>query len=237
MATPLTATPIPAYTAVPDVPADLNAAIANLEKFAIPRFATVTLRDSTITAPTQGQMAYTNDAGLWNYTGTAWVLVPNNNQAARGVVYIAKGGQNSTYAAQTELAAVRFTGLNLEAGRHYRVLYTQLSADGDAGGGATYNSLSAMDLRLRIAAGTTAGITGTQVATVRVPVFGDDSGRSSGINAMGTFTVASTGAYSIAACIITVGAVGNGSRLLGVSVITVEDIGPAITEGTGTALF
>jgi hypothetical protein len=236
MATPLTATPIPAYTAVPDVPADLTAALNNLEKFAIPRFSTVTVRDSTITAPVQGQMAYTNDAGMWTYNG-GWILVPNNNQTARGAVYIGKGGQNSVTITTTETAAIRFTGINLETGRHYRVLYQQLSIDGDGGAGATYAAQSSADVKLRIAAGATAGITGTQIGTARANVFGDDSGRSQGITVMGTFTVASTTAYSIAATLQVVGALGNGARLIGANVLTVEDIGPAITEATATALF
>jgi len=237
MATPLTATPIPAYTAIPDVPADMQSALNNLEKFAIPRFTTTTVRNSTITAPVQGQMAYTNDAGLWQYDGTQWVLVTNNNQQARGVIYVGKGGQNATYAGTTELAALRFTGINLETGRHYRVIFQVLTLDTDGGAGATYNAQSSGDIRLRLALGATAGVTSTQVATVRVAVFGDDSSRSMGNTAVGAFTVAATGAYSIAVCIITTGALGNAVRLLGSNVLTVEDIGPAVTEQAGTTLF
>jgi hypothetical protein len=234
MATPLTATPIPAYTAIPDVPADMTAAFNNVEKYAIPRFTTTTARDTAITIPAQGQMAYTNDAGLWQYNGTAWVLIPNNAQAARGAIYIGKGGQNATYVTTTETAAIRWSPLNLEAGRHYKVTFTQLSVDTDSGTGA---SLGSADVRLRIASGTTAGVAGTQIATVRIPVFADDSGKSAGFVCTGTFTVASTGTWSIAACIIQVDAAANGIRLLGANVFLIEDIGPAITEQTITALF
>jgi hypothetical protein len=76
MATPLTATPIPAYTAIPDVPADLTSALNNLEKFAVTRWATTTARDATVTAPVEGMLAYTNDTDtLWKFNGTSWVDV------------------------------------------------------------------------------------------------------------------------------------------------------------------
>lgn len=74
MATPLTNTPIPAYTAVPDVPADLQNALNNLEKYVITRFASTAARNAAITAPTEGQFSYTTDTDtLWYYDGTAWV--------------------------------------------------------------------------------------------------------------------------------------------------------------------
>jgi len=74
MATPLTSTPIPAYTAIPDVPADLTAALNNLEKYVITRWATTTARDTAITSPVEGMFAYTNDTDtLWKHNGTTWV--------------------------------------------------------------------------------------------------------------------------------------------------------------------
>src|SRR4051812_7527348 len=76
MATPLTATPIPAYTALPDVPADLTSALNNLEKFAIPRFATIVARDAAITAPVEGQLAFvTASHAVYEYNGSAWQIV------------------------------------------------------------------------------------------------------------------------------------------------------------------
>jgi hypothetical protein len=237
MATPLTATPIPAYTAIPDVPADLQTALNNLEKFAIPRFATTTARDTAITAPVAGQTCFVTTAGIMVYDGTTWVLVPSNNQTSRGTIYIGKGGSNAAYATATETAAQRFTGIALETGRHYRATYNIFSMDTDGGAGATYAAQSSGDIKLRIALGATAGTTGTQVAAYRAGQWGDDSGRSNGANVMGTFTVATAGTYSLAVCINVAGALGNLTRILGPTVLTIEDIGPAITEQSGTNLI
>src|SRR4051812_20711673 len=75
MATPLTATAIPAYTALPDVPADLTTALNNLEKFTIPRFATTVARDAAITSPVEGQQAYvTGTHTLYQYLG-GWINI------------------------------------------------------------------------------------------------------------------------------------------------------------------
>lgn len=96
MASPLTATPIPAYTAIPDVPADLTAAVNNLEKFAIPRFATAVARDAAITAPVAGQMAYVTGTGYTTYTGSAWAaLLP-------AIPPIASGSVTATFSAATD---------------------------------------------------------------------------------------------------------------------------------------
>jgi hypothetical protein len=237
MATPLTATPIPAYTAIPDVPADLQTALNNLEKFAIPRFATTTARDTAIAAPVTGQACFVTTVGTMVYDGTTWVLIPSNNQTARGAVYIGKGGSNAAYATTTETAAQRFTGIALEVNRHYRAIYNIFSMDTDGGAGATYAAQSSGDIKLRIALGATAGVASTQIAAYRAAQFGDDSGRSNGANVVGTFTVASTGTYSIAATINAATVTGNLTRILGPTVLTVEDIGPAITEQSGTNLI
>lgn len=75
MASPITATPLPLYTAVPDVPADLTAAVNNLEKFVIGRFATATARDAAITLPVAGMVCYVTGTGFQQYNGTAWVAL------------------------------------------------------------------------------------------------------------------------------------------------------------------
>lgn len=76
MATPLTGTPIPAYTAIPDVPADMTAALNNLEKYTVTRWATASARDAAITVPATGQLAFTTDTQtLWKWSGSAWVDV------------------------------------------------------------------------------------------------------------------------------------------------------------------
>jgi hypothetical protein len=80
MASPITATPLPLYTAIPDVPADLAAAVNNVEKFAVARFATAGARDTAIPTPIDGMVCYVTGTGfLKNVGGTTggWTaLIP-----------------------------------------------------------------------------------------------------------------------------------------------------------------
>jgi hypothetical protein len=72
--TPVIGAPYPAYTAVPDVPAELNTALLHVEKYVIPRFATAAARDTAIPAPITNQ--YCDVAGvLYRYNGTLWLDV------------------------------------------------------------------------------------------------------------------------------------------------------------------
>jgi hypothetical protein len=103
MATPLTATPIPAYTALPDVPADLTSLANNLEKFVVTRWATPTARDTAITVPVEGMLAYTNDTDtLWKYTGSVWLDVADRTDPAALVTQlVTQSLANSTFTAIT----------------------------------------------------------------------------------------------------------------------------------------
>lgn len=72
--TPRTSTPYPAYSDVPDVPADLQALILALEPYVNLRYANTTARDADITSPIAGMQC--SVAGVpYVYTGSAWVAV------------------------------------------------------------------------------------------------------------------------------------------------------------------
>jgi hypothetical protein len=108
----MTATPLPLYTAIPDVPADLAAAINNLEKFSIPRYASAAARDAAIPSPVDGMVCYVAGLGFlknvggtvagWAplYTlpyvpvtaaGTATISVPNAGQFVNTTVALPGG--------------------------------------------------------------------------------------------------------------------------------------------------
>lgn len=116
MATPLTATPIPAYTALPDVPADLTNLANNLEKYAVTRWASTAARDAAITVPVDGMIAVTTDTDtVWKYNGTAWVDVLERTMPA---VMLAQNVSQSI--ATSTFAAITFNLENLKthAGLH-----------------------------------------------------------------------------------------------------------------------
>jgi hypothetical protein len=72
--TPRTSTPYPAYSDVPDVPADLQALILALEPYTNLRYASTSARDADITSPIAGMQC--SVAGVpYVYTGSAWVAV------------------------------------------------------------------------------------------------------------------------------------------------------------------
>jgi len=73
--TPLTATPYPAYGIIPDVPADLLAALSHLEKYTNMRFASAAARDTALPVPVAGMQAYVTGTGLTYYDGDSWELV------------------------------------------------------------------------------------------------------------------------------------------------------------------
>lgn len=157
----------------------------------------------------------------------------------RGVVYISKGVGSTNYAALTETIAMRCTGISLVAGRHYKVQFVYGTIDTDAGNGTTYNAGSGADIQLRLSAvGGSAGLTDTIVAFMRTASFGDAAGRGTGGEVFGTFTVATTGMYSIA---VTLKAgdstIGNRHRFLNANVLTVEDLGPSITESASVQVL
>lgn len=78
-----TSTPYPAYSDVPDVPADLQALILALEPYTNLRYATTTARDVDITAPVQGMMCEV--AGQpYIYDGSAWKKILIEGQAIVG---------------------------------------------------------------------------------------------------------------------------------------------------------
>lgn len=78
--TPITASPYPAGTALPDVPTDLMNALTTLERFTVPRFPSAAARDTAIPAPVAGQLAFTTGLGFQQNDGSGvggWApLVP-----------------------------------------------------------------------------------------------------------------------------------------------------------------
>lgn len=73
--TALLAIPVPGLDDPPNVPLHLGDVADQMERFTVPRFATVAERDSKWTAPPAGALALTTDFGLlWRRTASAWVL-------------------------------------------------------------------------------------------------------------------------------------------------------------------
>lgn len=109
--TPLTATPYPAYTQVPDVPADMAASLGNLEKFVVLRFATEAARNAAITVPVHGMFAYITGTGkLTYYTGSAWVnYLPTIPTPATGNVSVQVLGGQKSGTANISFPAGKFT--------------------------------------------------------------------------------------------------------------------------------
>jgi hypothetical protein len=57
------------------------AQVMMLQSQTVQSFATVAARNAWITAPTQGQLAYTNDvSSLWSYDGTNWLPINTKYQ-------------------------------------------------------------------------------------------------------------------------------------------------------------
>lgn len=72
--TPRTSTPYPAYSDVPDVPADLQALILALEPYTNLRYASTGARDADLTSPIAGMQC--SVAGVpYVYTGSTWVPI------------------------------------------------------------------------------------------------------------------------------------------------------------------
>lgn len=117
MASPITATPLPLYTAIPDVPADLTAAVNALEKFVIPRFATSTARDAAIPAPIDGMVCYVTGTGfLKNVGGTtggwqALYTIPAVPALNTGVVTVSYAASSGSSTATITFAGGRFASL------------------------------------------------------------------------------------------------------------------------------
>jgi len=107
--TAVTATPYPAYTALPDVPADLLAAITNLEKFAIPRFASAGARDTAIPAPVNGMVCYVTGTGYQKYESGWTALIPT----IPTVPEMASGTASVSFSAASDSTA----SVNFPAGR------------------------------------------------------------------------------------------------------------------------
>jgi hypothetical protein len=103
---PRTATPTPAYTDIPDVPAALVAVVNHLEKVTVPKFLTATARDTAITAPVDGDMAYVTGTGLMIYHG-GWLLASDDDTAQTSLTMV---GTWSSAAAPTNVLATRRGG-------------------------------------------------------------------------------------------------------------------------------
>ena len=76
--TPRTATPYPAATDAPDGPAQMAALATQLEKFAVPKFASAAARDSAIASPAEGDMCFRTDTRRYeSYSATVggWIGV------------------------------------------------------------------------------------------------------------------------------------------------------------------
>lgn len=76
-ATPLAALPYPELaTDDPNIPADMQAALLAVEKKLVLTFADATARDSAITSPVAGMVAYlTTPKWLTMHDGSAWVVI------------------------------------------------------------------------------------------------------------------------------------------------------------------
>ena len=85
--TPRTATPYPAASDAPDGPAQMAALALNLEKFAVPKFASAAARTSAIPTPTEGDLSYRSDLHRYEaYSSLAgdWVDVIDLDTSAVG---------------------------------------------------------------------------------------------------------------------------------------------------------
>lgn len=79
-----TGTPYPAYSDVPDVPADLQALILGLEPYTNLRYANTGARDADITSPINGMICAV--AGLpYIYSGGSWKRIKIEDDVASGV--------------------------------------------------------------------------------------------------------------------------------------------------------
>jgi hypothetical protein len=164
MATPLTATPIPAYTAIPDVPADLTSALNNLEKYVVTRWATTSARDAAITVPTEGMLAYTNDTDtLWKHNGTSWVDILERTmpsvQVLQGVTQALTTATFTTITFTTEVVKTH-TALHSNASNTSRLIIGTVLGTWMVSGQIDFQGTSAAGSRRVIM-----NLNGTNVAT------------------------------------------------------------------------
>jgi hypothetical protein len=138
-------------------------------------FATITARDTAITAPEDGMVAYvgSNDAseGLYTYNGTAWRQGPGWN-APWGIVPATAGGTSSrgyvvNTATQSGITAeVALTSMTITftaiANRLYRLSYLEPNVDRTGGVGTGYYYASRF--RLTNTAGTQLAIAYRQLS-------------------------------------------------------------------------
>lgn len=73
--TPRTSTPYPDLTDPPNGPDQFLAALGHLEEYGVPRFSDAAARNSTITSPAAGDLAYlTSTNQLTVYDGSTWLV-------------------------------------------------------------------------------------------------------------------------------------------------------------------
>lgn len=99
--TPQQAFPVPTATDDPDIPGDMLALATAIEKRVVGVYNNITDRDTRVSAPQEGQVAYLKDSnGFHYYNGAAWApmfadvptfttgsSVPSNATGSDGDVY------------------------------------------------------------------------------------------------------------------------------------------------------
>jgi hypothetical protein len=122
---PVAGLPYPATSDAPAGPTQIQALTTALDSVVLARFATTALRDSTITAPINGQVVQCLDSGLWEYvTGTGWVTtgvrtvttkVSTQNITSTGPTGLVLGIDNTTFTS-TRRRAYRATASGIVNG-------------------------------------------------------------------------------------------------------------------------
>lgn len=177
-------------------------------------FATTTARDTAITAPEDGMVAYigSNDAneGLYTYNGTAWRKGPGWN-APWGVVATANStaGTAGVTAETVQLTSSSFTAL---ANRYYKATFMTTffgTVDGDL-----FQVLLRRD-----------NVSGTAYGAER---FGVPANPFQTFMCVTLFFTTSAGAQTVCATVQRIGGSGNAGMVSGLQAqIIVEDIGPS----------
>ena len=109
--TPVTRTPYPDYDEPKDIPRFYKDGYEHLERFTVPRFATVAALEAAIPTPVEGMVAHLAGTGLVRHTGATWSRLREDADVPPQATLVQTAAQN---VANATWAAILFQGETLD---------------------------------------------------------------------------------------------------------------------------